>query len=89
MLDKFIEKQFERFNENREGFHDVNKISNLEVQAAELTKKIATLNKHLGFEVDDLIGSMVRAYGNVYFQEGFKQGLRLSKEIRQLSLKED
>ena len=30
MLDKFIAKQFESFNENRESFHNVNKISSLE-----------------------------------------------------------
>lgn len=89
MLDKFIAKQFESFNENRESFHKVNKISSLEVQAAELTKKIAALNKDLGFEVDDLIGSMVRAYGKVYFQEGFKQGLIFAQEIHQFPLKED
>lgn len=86
MLDKFIEKQFEVFNENRESFHKVDKILSLEAQAAELTKRIADLNKDLGFEVDDLIGGMVRAYGNVYFQEGFKQGLMLAQEIHQLLL---
>ncbi|MCE5222062.1 MAG: hypothetical protein LLF98_12620 [Clostridium sp.] len=89
MIDKFIEKQFESFNTNRYSFHKVDKVSSLEAQAAELIKKITDLNKDLGFEVDDLIGGMVRAYGNVYFQEGFKQGLILAKEMHQLSLKED
>ena len=73
---------------NRDSFHKVDKISSLEVQAAELVKKITDLNKDLGFEVDDLISGMVRAYGNVYFQEGFKQGLTLAQEIHQLLLKE-
>lgn len=89
MLDNFIEKQFENFNTKREDFHSVDKISSLETQSAELIKKIIGLDEYLGFEVDNLIGNMVGAYGKVYFQEGFKQGLIFAQEIHELSLKED
>ena len=39
MIDKFIEKQFEIFNTNRDNFYKVDKISSLEAQSAELVKR--------------------------------------------------
>lgn len=84
MLDKFIKMQFENFNSNRDNFYTKDEISSLEAQSVELEKKIAKLDKDLGNQVDELIGGIIRAYGNVYFQEGFKEGLILFKEMQEL-----
>ena len=87
MLGKIIEKQCENFGVNREKIYKNERVSSLGIQSTNLAKKVTDLDKNLGDEIDVLIGNMIATYGDVYFQEGFKQGLILAQEIQHLLLK--
>lgn len=84
MLEKFIEMQCESFGIDREKVCKNEKIASLGEQSSKIANEIKKLDENLGDEVDILIGNMVAAYGDVYFQEGFKEGLILAQEIQQL-----
>jgi len=87
MLEEFIEMQYKSFDINREKVYRDERIASLGEQSSKLSKEIKKLDNELGDEVDVLIGNMVAAYGDVFFQEGFKEGLLLAQEIHQLLLK--
>lgn len=87
MLEKFIEMQCQSFGLDRERVYTNDRIIKLSDQSSTLAKEISKLDANLGNEIDILIGSIVGAYGDVYFQEGFKQGLVLAHEINQLLIK--
>lgn len=87
MLEKFIDMQCESFGLDRDKIYQNERIESLGNQSSKLAEKIKKLDETLGDEMDVLIGNMVAAYGDVYFQEGFKEGLILAQEIHQLLLK--
>lgn len=87
MLEKIIEMQSESFGLDRNKVYKNEKIVSLGEQSSSLVKEIKKLDRELSNKVDILIGNMVAAYGNVYFQAGFKEGLILAQEIHQLLLK--
>lgn len=84
MLEKFIAMQCESFGIDREKIYKNEKIERLGEQSSKIAKEIKKLDSDLGNEVDILIGNMVAAYGDVYFEEGFKEGLILAQEIHKL-----
>lgn len=84
MLEKFIQMQCESFGINRENLYKNENIASLGEQSSKLSEEIKKLDKGLGNEVDILIGNMSAIYGEVYFKEGFKEGLILAQEIHQL-----
>ncbi len=88
MLEKFIEMQCENFGLDRDKVCKDERIENFGIQSSRLSKEIRQLDEDLGDKVDILIGNMVAAYGDVYFQEGFKEGLILAQEIQQLLLRD-
>lgn len=81
MLKKIIKMQCKSFDDNRTNFLENEEIQKVESQCATLLKKLKVLDENLVDEVDTLMGGIARAYGNIHFEAGFKDGIKLAKEI--------
>jgi hypothetical protein len=81
MLEKFIKMQCKSFDDNRANFSENEEIQKVESQCAVLLSKLKELDENLGNEIDTLIGGIATIYGNIHFEAGFKDGIKLVKEI--------
>lgn len=88
MIDKFIEMKCREFRDDRKKLYANKEIPTLESQLSEFEIEMRAKDKSLGDKLDVLFGDIGFIYSEVFFKEGFKQGLILAQEIYQLSLKE-
>lgn len=84
MLDKFIEIKYREFCDNRDKLYGNKEIATLATQLSEFEIEMRDRDKSLSDKLENLFGDIELIYGQVFFEEGFKQGLILAQEIYQL-----
>ncbi len=83
MLENIIKSQIEKIEMNEESFNS-EQIKKAKKDSKKLIEKISKTDKVLAGEIDDLINSIISIYGEEYFRAGFKDGLRLTNEIKEV-----
>lgn len=83
MLEDIMKMELDKFEEDRSRLsEDAIKVNNA---LSEVIKKIEKTDASLGHELDKITGLLITAYGDMYFELGFKKGITLSNEIREVS----
>lgn len=88
MLDKFIEMKCREFRDDRKKLYSNKEIATLESQLSEFDIEMRAKDKNLNDKLDILFGDICLIYSQVFFEEGFKQGLILAQEIQKLQFKD-
>lgn len=79
MLENIIKQQCNEFDNNGA---DSKYISDIEKESQNILNEINTKDKELGMKVEELISGLISAYGMAYFEAGFKDGLKLTNQIK-------
>ena len=83
MLNTIISDEFERAVENQPS----NEILESDKRISELLKKLIPIDKDLFTKLDNEIGSTISLNSRYYFIKGFKAGLQLANEIKDVKVK--
>ncbi|MBY6931882.1 hypothetical protein [Clostridium botulinum] len=87
MLDEFIQYQKQQLDKSiKETYLNI-EIKNINSKLLKLLGSIEGSNKSLANEVDFVIGELQIVVSNAYYNQGFKDGIEISQEIKEVKRK--
>lgn len=83
MLEEYIKQQLNNIQEKGED-NSTESLNKAQKRLNEVIQKIYKDSPDLAEEVDSIGGELASAYADMYFTLGFKKGLRLINEIKEV-----
>lgn len=84
MLDKFIERQRQELDKSLQGTYISPEVENINTRVSKAVDSIRVNNEGMAIDIDDLVGELILAVGDAYYNHGFKDGIRFNKEIEEV-----